>query len=241
MFHYRFVLHALLLMGLTGSPWQSTWAETPTVLVVGDSLSAGYGIELDEGWVNLLQHRLQINHYPHQVINASISGDTSRGGLARLPAALDRYRPHLVILELGGNDGLRGLPLTALKTNLAAMIELCRAAGARVLLAEMRIPPNYGPVYSKKFQALYGELAHQYDIPLIPFLLDGVAGHADLMQEDGIHPRAAAQARILDNVWPVVKTVLDAPGIPAKTSATMGRSRGEGILSWFENFAVRSV
>lgn len=194
-------------------PWLVIWAgparaEAPTILVLGDSLSAGYGIPAEQGWVHLLQRRLAERGFPHQVVNASISGETTNGGLSRLPAALERYRPTLVILELGANDGLRGQPPMAMATNLGRMIELSRQAGARVVLAEMRIPPNYGPLYTQKFQATFGELAQRYQIPLIPFLLNGVAGNPALIQDDGLHPRAEAQSRILDNVWPVLEPLL---------------------------------
>lgn len=188
--------------------WRPLWADEPTILVVGDSLSAGYGIEVSHGWVSLLQRRLQEAGFPHHVVNASISGDTTRGGLSRLPAALERHDPAMVILELGGNDGLRALPLQEIRANLAGMIELSQQAGAQVILVEMRIPPNYGPTYTEKFQALFGELARRYDIPMVPFLLRGVADKAALMQGDGIHPRAEAQSRILDNVWPMLEPLL---------------------------------
>jgi len=184
------------------------WSETPTVLVVGDSLSAGYGIELSQGWVSLLERRLAEEKLLYRVVNASISGDVSRGGLARLPAALERYRPVIVMLELGGNDGLQGLPLRQLEENLATMIELSRKAGAQVVLAGMRIPPNYGPHYTQKFYDIFADLAKRYEIPLIPFLLEGVGGHPELMQSDGVHPRAEAQARILENVWVVLEPLL---------------------------------
>lgn len=183
-------------------------AAEPVILVLGDSLSAAYGIPVEQGWVKLLQDRLVERNFPHRVVNASISGDTTRGGLNRLPAALTQYRPAIVILELGANDGLRGQPPMAMAANLAQLIELAQKADARVLLAEMRIPPNYGPLYTQKFQATFGELAHQYDIPLIPFMLDGVAGNPELMQDDGLHPRAAGQPRVLDNVWVVLEPVL---------------------------------
>ncbi|MDS4031640.1 MAG: arylesterase [Candidatus Contendobacter sp.] len=194
-------------------PWLVIWsglvrAEAPVILVLGDSLSAGYGIPAEQGWVNLLQRRLTERGFPHQVINASISGDTTSGGLSRLPAALERHRPVLVILELGANDGLRGQPPMAMATNLGRMIELSRQAGARVVLAEMRIPPNYGPLYTQKFQATFGELAQRHQIPLVPFLLNGVAGNPTLIQDDGLHPRAEAQPRILDNVWPALEPLL---------------------------------
>jgi acyl-CoA thioesterase-1 len=185
-------------------------AANPTILVLGDSLSASHGFAASQGWVNLLERRLQEQGFPHQVVNASISGDTSQGGLARLPATLERHQPDIVILELGGNDGLRGVSLNTLEKNLAAIIELSQRNGARVLLAEMRIPPNYGPRYTQKFQSLYEKLATRYQISLIPFLLDGVADNKQLMQRDGIHPRAEAQPQILDNVWPVLLPVLEA-------------------------------
>lgn len=183
-------------------------AEAPVILVFGDSLSAAYGIPADQGWVSLLQRRLQENGYPHRVVNASISGDATSSGLSRLPVALEQHRPALVILELGANDGLRGQPPMVMTHNLARMIELAQQSGARVLLAEMRIPPNYGPLYAQKFQAAFGELAQQYAIPLIPFLLEGVAGNPALIQDDGLHPRAEAQARILENVWPTLEAAL---------------------------------
>ena len=186
-------------------------AEAPVILVLGDSLSSGYGIPAEQGWVSLLQRRLAERGFPHQVVNASISGDTTSGGLSRLPAALERHRPALVILELGANDGLRGQPPMAMASNLGRMIELSQQAGARVLLAEMRMPPNYGPLYAQKFQATFGELAKRYDIPLIPFLLDGVAGNFALTQDDGLHPRVEGQPRILDNVWAVLEPVLKQP------------------------------
>ena len=197
-----------LLIALVFAPAVSTQVAEPTILVVGDSISAGYGIKLSEGWVNLLERRLRANGFPHQVINASISGDTSRGGLARLPDALARHRPDFVILELGGNDALRGLRLTELKKNMAAMTELSQQSGARVLIAEMRIPPNYGPRYTEKFQAVFGELAERYQATLIPFMLEGVATDPTLMQQDGIHPRAKAQPLMLDKVWQVLEPLL---------------------------------
>lgn len=194
--------------------WLAAWsslsarAEAPVILVLGDSLGAGYGIPVERGWVSLLQLRLAERGFPHRVVNASISGDTTSGGLSRLPAALERERPAVVILELGANDGLRGQPIMTMAANLSRLIELCQKAGARTLLAEMRIPPNYGPSYTQKFQATFGQLAKHYDIPLIPFLLDGVAGDPALIQDDGLHPRAEAQGRILDNVWAVLEPVL---------------------------------
>jgi acyl-CoA thioesterase-1 len=207
--HSRWLPVLVLWLAVLFNP--AARAEAPVILVLGDSLSAAYGIPVEQGWVSLLQRRLAERGFPHRVVNASISGDTTSGGLSRLPAALERERPAIVILELGANDGLRGQPPMAMSANLARMIELSRNAGARVLLAEMRIPPNYGPLYAQKFQATFGELAKRYNIPLIPFLLDGVAGNSALTQDDGLHPRAEGQSRILDNVWAVLEPVLKQP------------------------------
>ena len=198
----------ILLLGLMVLFGSAARAESPVILVLGDSLSAGYGIPVEKGWVSLLQRRLVERGFPYRVVNASISGDTTSGGLSRLPAALELHRPAIVVLELGANDGLRGQPPMAMSRNLSQMIERSQQAGARVLLAEMRIPPNYGPLYAQKFQATFGELAKHYAIPLIPFLLDGVAGNPALLQDDGLHPRAEAQPRILDNVWAVLEPAL---------------------------------
>ncbi len=198
----------ILLLGLMVLFGSVARAESPVILVLGDSLSAGYGIPVEKGWVSLLQRRLVERGFPYRVVNASISGDTTSGGLSRLPAALELHRPAIVVLELGANDGLRGQPPMAMSRNLSRMIERSQQAGARVLLAEMRIPPNYGPLYAQKFQATFGELAQHYTIPLIPFLLDGVAGNPALIQDDGLHPRAEAQPRILDNVWAVLEPEL---------------------------------
>ena len=198
----------IVLLGLMVLFGSAAHAESPVILVLGDSLSAGYGIPVEKGWVSLLQRRLVERGFPYRVVNASISGDTTSGGLSRLPAALELHRPAIVVLELGANDGLRGQPPMAMSRNLSRMIERSQQAGARVLLAEMRIPPNYGPLYAQKFQATFGELAQHYAIPLIPFLLDGVAGNPALIQDDGLHPRAEAQPRILDNVWAVLEPAL---------------------------------
>lgn len=194
--------------------WLSLWliaplcaADTPRLLVLGDSLSAAYGIEVQQGWVSLLEQRVAAK-YPHKIINASVSGETTGGGLARLPALLEQHKPELVIVELGGNDGLRGYPLNTMKQQLARIIETSRAAGAQVLLVGMQIPPNYGPRYTNQFRDTYTELAQQYDLPLVEFLLAEVALNAKLMQKDGIHPTAEAQEKILDNVWPVLQPLL---------------------------------
>lgn len=180
----------------------TSWAQARTLLIVGDSLSAGSGIDVRHGWVALLENRLQRSGYPHQVINASIGGDTSAGALARLPRALARHRPSVVIIEIGGNDGLQGLPLDEMMANLGHMIRLSRQAGARVLLLGMRLPPNYGPEYTKRFHASYDELARATGVGRVPFFLEGIAGNPALMQADGIHPQASAQGKMLANVWP---------------------------------------
>jgi acyl-CoA thioesterase-1 len=183
-------------------------AAPATILVLGDSLSAGYGIDVRVGWVALLGERLRQQGYPQTVVNASISGDTTAGGRARLPEALRRHHSQVVIIELGGNDGLRGLSLAQTRANLDAMIRTARAAGARVLLVGIYLPPNYGPEYTRKFHAIYNELAQKYHLPVVPFLLEGVALTPGLMQSDGLHPRAAAQPRLLDNVWPYLEPLL---------------------------------
>lgn len=180
----------------------------PRILVFGDSLSAAYGIEIDAGWVALLQQRLHAQGKPHQVVNASVSGETTAGGRARLPALLTRKTYTLVVIELGGNDGLRGLSLAQTEANLRAMIEAARGAGAQVLLLGMRLPPNYGATYTHAFAAIYPKLARELDAELVPFLLEGVATDPALMQPDRIHPRAEAQSRLLDTVWPVLVPLL---------------------------------
>ena len=187
------------------------WAQgaaASTVLVVGDSISAGLGLETSQGWVNLMQKRLEEGGFAQKVVNASISGDTSAGGLARLPALLAEHKPELVILELGGNDGLRGMLPTQLQQNLAAMIDSSRASGAKVLLLGMQLPPNYGARYTKAFAEVYSNVADEKKVPLVPFFLDGVGGHPDLMQADGLHPAAGAQDKLLENVWPTLKPLL---------------------------------
>jgi acyl-CoA thioesterase I len=183
-------------------------AAKPVILVVGDSLSAGYGVAVEATWVALLERRLANQGYGYRVVNASISGDTTGGALSRLPRALELHRPSIVILELGGNDGLRGLPLKQMRANLEAMLTQVRAAGARAVLIGMRIPTNYGPAYADGFHALYGELAKKYGAAHLDFFLDKVALDPSLMQSDGIHPNAKAQPILLDNLWPVLQPVL---------------------------------
>lgn len=178
------------------------------ILVFGDSLSAAYRIDEQSGWVALLQQRLDEQGMPFRVINASVSGETTVGGAARLPAMLETHQPDIVILELGGNDGLRGLPVTSITQNLQHMIELSQASDAQVLLIGIQIPPNYGPRYTTPFYQQYQELADRYDLNLIPFLLEGIADNRALMQDDGIHPTAEAQPMVLDIVWPALLEML---------------------------------
>ena len=178
------------------------------IVIVGDILSAAYGMEIGESWPSLLQRRLLENGHAYRVFNSSITGETTQGGLTRLPRLLERQRPDIVIIELGGNDGLRGLPLQVTRENLAQMIELSQAAGARVVLAEMRIPPNYGRSYTEQFNGTYAELATEYDVALLPFLLQDIALAPGMMQADGIHPTAAAQPVILDAVWGTLEPLL---------------------------------
>ena len=180
----------------------------PTILIFGDSLSAAYGIGEDEGWVTLLAERLAQEDSELGVINGSVSGETTTGGRARLPSLLERYNPAFVLIELGGNDGLRGLPLSLMRENLTDMIQLSQTSGATVLIAGMQIPPNYGPRYTEPFFAQYAELAEEFDLYLIPFLIDGIPQQPELMQADGIHPKAEAQSMILDNFWPVLLEAL---------------------------------
>lgn len=187
------------------------WAQgalAGTVLVVGDSISAALGVETSQGWVALLERRLTERGLEHRVVNASISGDTSAGGLARLPGLLATHRPNLVIIELGGNDGLRGQPPQQLQQNLAAMIERSHASGARVVLLGMQLPPNYGPRYNQAFRQVFATLAEEKQVPLVPFFLEGVGSVPGMMQADGIHPTAKAQPRMLDNLWPTLEPLL---------------------------------
>lgn len=179
-----------------------------TLLVVGDSISAGYGLAEGQGWVRLLERRLQEQKSDYQVVNASISGDTTAGGLARLPRLLADHRPAVVAIELGGNDGLRGQPLAQFQRSLTALVEQAKAEGARVLLLGMRLPPNYGPRYTDGFAQVYVDVAKAQQVALVPFLLEGVGGDPAFMQPDGIHPQANAQQRLLDNAWPQLQPLL---------------------------------
>lgn len=179
-----------------------------TVLIFGDSLSAGYGIAVQQSWPALLAERLQREKLPYSVVNASISGETTAGGRTRLPAVLKRHRPAVVILALGANDGLRGLPVTESRANLAQMARAAKAAGARVLLVGMQLPPNYGPSYTRDFAALFSTVAKQEKTALLPFLLEPIALDDAAFQSDRLHPIAAAQPKILDHVWNSLRPLL---------------------------------
>jgi acyl-CoA thioesterase I len=183
----------------------------PSIVVLGDSISAEYGLPRDTGWVALLRSKLPQEHFDYSVANSSISGDTTSGGLARLPAALNRIKPNIVIVELGANDALRGVPLATTEANLRAIIEKTQAANAKVLLVGMYVPPNYGPDYSQKFHGVYEQLSKEKHVPLVPFLLAGIENNPEMFQADQIHPTPQAQPLLLNNVWPVLRPLLGAP------------------------------
>lgn len=207
---FRFLKILIVLPGLLFT--HLVMAETTskqTILVFGDSLSAAYGIPKEQGWVNLVAQRVKDNQLPYEVANASVSGETTAGGLSRLPAALKQFKPSIVVIELGANDGLRGLPLDAMKNNLEKMIQASKQINAQVVLLGMFIPPNYGPKYTNGFKAVYLDLSEKYKTPFIPFFLDGISGHSDLVLEDGLHPNVNAQRKILENVWPTLKPLLN--------------------------------
>lgn len=190
-------------LGVAAAP-----AKPPVILVLGDSLGASYGVANGAGWVSLLDQKLKSQGLPQRVVNASISGDTTAGGLARLPAALDQHKPAIVLIELGGNDGLRGSPLKQMRANLAKMADLVRAAGATPVLFEMRIPSNYGAVYAEGFFKTFGEVAQEKNAALVPFFLLPIAADTASFQDDGIHPTAEAQPKMLDAVWPTLQPLL---------------------------------
>jgi acyl-CoA thioesterase-1 len=196
------------LLALTIACLPAAHAAEQTIVVVGDSLSSGYGIAAEQSWVAMLEDRLQSEGYGYSIVNASIAGDTSAGGLARLPRLLAAHDPDLVVIELGGNDGLRGQPVATLRNNLAKMIELSKESGADVVLAGIQIPPNYGTTYTQALAAVYPELAERFNAPLIEFILEDVALNRDLMQPDGIHPNAAGQKVVFANVWRVLGPLL---------------------------------
>ena len=198
----RLILFVLLLSaaGITQA--------AATLLVFGDSISAGYGLPRDQGWVELLRARLAREHADYKVVNASVTGETTVGGKLHLGAALARHKPRIVILELGGNDGLRGTRVDTIRANLTAMIAECRKQGSRVLLVGMRVPPNYGSDYEQKFHLVFATTAKTQRVPLVPFLFEGFAADRAMFQSDGIHPVAAAQEKMLDNIWPKLRPLL---------------------------------
>jgi acyl-CoA thioesterase-1 len=189
--------------------WSAALAAAPQpIMVYGDSLSAEYGLERGTGWAALLAARLKEKNYDYIVVNSSISGETASGGASRIAAELSRVKPAVVVVELGGNDGLRGLSLDATRANLEAIVTTAQKAGARVVVCGMQLPPNYGRDYTTRFRALFGEVASRHKAALVPFFLEGVGERRDLFQADGIHPTVAAQPRLLENVWPVLEPLL---------------------------------
>ncbi|AOY90594.1 arylesterase [Cupriavidus sp. USMAA2-4] len=197
----------------------STAVAAPSLLVLGDSLSAEYGIARGTGWVKLLEDRLRAQRLDYSVVNASVSGETTVGGKTRLPALLARERPAVVVVELGANDALRGLPLQNTEANLRSIVDSARQAGASVLLVGMRVPPNYGQDYAERFHAVYTRLAEETRVPLVPFFLEKIVDRPDWFQRDRLHPTAAAQAALLDTVWPQLAPLLQPGARPQKTSA----------------------
>lgn len=202
----RKILTLVVLLVATNA--QAT--DAPTVLIFGDSLSAGFGIDVDRSWTALLQQRLEEQGYEHRVVNASISGETTEGGAARIDSAIGTFSPDLIILELGGNDGLRGFPPTRIKDNLEAIARRARDSGAGVVLLGIRIPTNYGTRYTQAFEAVYADVADELEIRWIEFFMEGVALNDELLQEDRIHPNVEAQPILLDNAWPIIRATLDA-------------------------------
>jgi acyl-CoA thioesterase-1 len=199
-------LVVLLVLGFAAF---SARADAPAILIFGDSISAGYGLaHVERGWVEMLRVKLKNEGYGYQVINASVSGETTAGGLARLPRALALHHPQIVIIELGGNDGLRALPIDQMRTNLAKMVDLSTGVGARVLLLGIRMPPNYGVEFTEKFSSVFVDVAHDKKAPLVPFVLAGIALSPDLIQADGMHPNELGQPQLLANVWPGLKPIL---------------------------------
>lgn len=211
---YRFLTVWFFVVVLFGVP-ASGAASSGTIVVLGDSLSAAYGIDVSAGWVYLLQQRLNEHRLPYKVVNASVSGDTTAGGVARLPKLLAEHRPAVVVIELGGNDGLRGLPPEQAKKNLATMISRAKESGVKVLVLGVRLPPNFGTRYNQRFQKIYGDVAAEQRVPVVPFMLQGVPLDGAYLQPDGIHPTAKAQPIILENVWSKLKAM-----VQARTSAS---------------------
>jgi acyl-CoA thioesterase-1 len=202
------------VMGPASSASSGAADRPSTILVFGDSLSAEYGLKRASGWVSLLQDRLKSDGFPHAIVNASISGETTAGGLSRLAGLLGRTQPDIFILQLGANDGLRGLPIAQTEKNLRDMIRLAESAGAKTLVVGIRIPPNYGAVYAKQFDGLFAKVSKASRLPVVPFLLEGFADRPDYFQADGIHPNERAQPLMLETVWPALKPLL-LPGRPA--------------------------
>jgi len=203
----RVILSFLLLV--FGLVFQVSQADDPPViLILGDSLSAGFGMNVEDSWVHLLEIRLQERGHSYRILNSSISGDTTQGGLARLPRLLDRYQPEIVIIELGGNDGLRGINPDITRNNMTLMIQQSQQNGASVLLAGIKLPPNYGTAYLEQFESMYADLANEYGTLLVPFFMDGVVFTPGLLQADGIHPNEKGQPVLLDNVWQVLEPAL---------------------------------
>jgi acyl-CoA thioesterase-1 len=202
------VILSLLVLVVGLIPSIASAKEPPVLLILGDSLSAGYGMDVKDSWVRLLEVRLKENDYSYRILNSSISGDTTQGGLARLPRLLNRYQPEIVIIELGGNDGLRGINPDVTRENMTSMIQQSQDTGARVLLAGMKLPPNYGSAYLEKFESMYPDLASQFGTLLVPFFLDGIAFRPDLLQADTIHPNEKGQPVLLENIWEVLEPVL---------------------------------
>ena len=205
---HRIVVTVFALLCVLGSG--SAYSAPKTLLVVGDSLSAEYGLTRGTGWVALLEHKLQQQKVDARIVNASVSGETTSGGRTRMPALLTKHKPDIVVIELGANDGLRGLPVAAAESNLRAMVKASRDAGARVLLVGNRVPPNYGRDYSEKFFAMFRDVSRDEKTGLAPFMLDGVAEKTELFQADRLHPLASAHPTILGNIWPYLQPLLNA-------------------------------
>lgn len=200
---------SLSLLSMVFVAWSpQVLAAQPVILIFGDSLSAGYGLSQQQGWVTLLEKKIDSEGYQYTVTNASISGETTSGGLSRFASTLAKTKPNIVVLELGANDGLRGLPIKNMTENLKSMIQQSKKSGAKVLLLGMKIPPNYGPQYTQSFGDTYTQLSKQEQIPLVPFMLENVAGIRQLVQDDGLHPNRQGQPIILENVWPLLKPLL---------------------------------
>ena len=202
------VILSLLLSVVGFIPTIAHASEPPVLLILGDSLSAGYGMDREKSWVNLLDIRFKEYGYSYRILNSSISGDTTQGGLSRIPRLLDRYQPEIVIIELGANDGLRGIDPGITRENMTDMIRQSQAVDAQVLLAGIKLPPNYGSAYLQQFESIYTDLANEFDTLLVPFFMDGVALRPDLLQADTIHPNEKGQPVLLDNVWKVLQPAL---------------------------------